>query len=152
MLARCKIECSRRLKGVLRGLAKRVVDCLVSGWVARLLRDQPEVGSGPAEDSTAGKVKRKGIESGKVTVCKHCGTKHPMYANGTICFMAFFYIYERDLLWMASHDGTDGISGWRALANDLGFKDAKIDAPWTFPDEGRLIPYRRIKDGEFLSK
>jgi len=147
MLARCKAECSRRLKSVLRGLAKRVVDCLVSGWFARIIADQPQVGSGPAEDTTAGKVKRKEIESGKVTVCKHCGTKHPMYANGTICFMAFFYIYERDLLQMAKEQ-----PGWRKLANQLGFKDAKIDAPWTFPDEGRLIPYQRIKDGKFLSK
>jgi hypothetical protein len=80
-------------------------------------------------------------------VCKHCGTKHPMYANGTICFMAYFYIWERDLLYMAKQE-----PGWRALANQLGFKDEKIDAPWMFPDEGRRIAYQRIKDGEYLSK
>lgn len=90
---------------------------------------------------------KRQIESGKVTECKHCGTRHPLYATGTICFMAFFYIYERDLLYMAKQE-----PGWRKLANALGFKDAKIDAPWMFPDEGRLIPYQRIKDGEFLIK
>jgi hypothetical protein len=147
MLARCKTKCSRWLKGVLRGLSKRVVDSLVSGRIARFLADQPQVGVGPAEDPAVGTVKRRVIDSGKVTVCKHCGTKHPMWANGTICFSAFFYIYERDLLQMAKEQ-----PGWRLLANRLGFKDAKIDAPWTFPDEGRLIPYQRIKDGEFLSK
>ena len=70
-----------------------------------------------------------------------------MYANGTICFMAFFYIWERDLLRLANQE-----PGWRKLANVLGFKDAKIDAPWTHPDEGRLVPYQRMKDGQFLIK
>ncbi len=88
----------------------------------------------------------KAIETGKVTECKHCGTRHPLYANGTICFMAFFYIWERDLLHMAQQ-----FSGWRGLAHDLGFKDAKIDAPWTFPDEGRRICYARI-DGKPLEQ
>jgi hypothetical protein len=59
--------------------------------------------------------------------------------------MAFFYIWERDLLHMAKQD-----AGWRSVAHKLGFMDAKIDAPWAFPDEGRYIAYRRIKDGEFL--
>ena len=84
------------------------------------------------------------IEAGKAVECNHCGTKHPLYANGTICFMAFFYIWERDLLHMAKKE-----PGWRALANKLGFIDTKIDAPWTFPDEGRRVAYQR-KDGKFL--
>ena len=70
-----------------------------------------------------------------------------MYANGTICFMAYHYIWERDMLQMAKEQ-----PGWRALANRHGFTDAKIDAPWTHPDEGRFIRYQRIKDGEFLFK
>jgi hypothetical protein len=101
------------------------------------------MGPRSAEDPTPRKV----IEAGKVKECRHCGTKHPLYANGTMCFMAFFYIWERDLIQMAREH-----EGWRSLAHGLGFRDEKIDAPWTFPDEGRLIPYRRIKDGEFLTK
>jgi hypothetical protein len=58
------------------------------------------------------------------------------------------------LLHLRARPAPDGKEqpGWRKLANQLGFRDAKIDAPWTFPDEGRLIPYQRIKDGKFLSK
>jgi hypothetical protein len=79
------------------------------------------------------------IELGKLSQCKHCGRRHPLYANGTICFMAFFYIWERDLLELARQ-----YPGWRSRAAELGFSDAKIDAPWTFPDEGRRIAYRRF--------
>lgn len=86
------------------------------------------------------------IETGRVTECEHCGRMHPMYATGTICFNAFFYIWERDLLHMAKQE-----SGWRSLAKHLGFKDAKIDATWTHPDEGRRIPYQRVS-GEYLIK
>lgn len=80
-----------------------------------------------------------------IPVCKHCGIKHKMYASGSVCYLAYFYIRERDLLKMAQEQ-----PGWRALANKLGFKNEKIDTPWTFADEGRMIPYRNILSGEFL--
>lgn len=48
----------------------------------------------------------------------------------------WFWIWERDLLWMAAKH-----PAWRPVAHRLGFIDAKIDAPWTFPDAGRHIKY-----------
>jgi hypothetical protein len=53
--------------------------------------------------------------------------------------MKFRYLWERDLLELARRD-----SGWRAKAYQLGFTDAKIDAPWTHRDEGRRIEYSTI--------
>ena len=146
MLARCKAQCARWLSSLLG----RLEGTLARGFAslrAGLVPDQPEVGTRPAADPAHRKVTRRRIESGKVTECRHCGSRHPMYANGTICFMAFFYIWERDLLRLAKQE-----QGWRKLANALGFKDVKIDAPWTHPDEGRLVPYQRMKDGQFLVK
>jgi len=54
-------------------------------------------------------------------------------------FMTHFHIWERDLLECARR-----WSAWRAMAHQLGFKDEKIDKPWTFQDAGRLIQYMEI--------
>lgn len=51
-------------------------------------------------------------------------------------FKKWFWIHERDLIECARR-----WQPWRIVAHGLGFTDAKIDAPWTFPDEGRLIRY-----------
>lgn len=48
----------------------------------------------------------------------------------------WFWIHERDLLYMAQR-----FPNWKTTAHELGFTDSKIDAPWTFKDEGRLIRY-----------
>jgi hypothetical protein len=85
------------------------------------------------------------IEMGRKMLCKHCGEVHPLWASGSVCWEAYHYIWERDLLHMAHQ-----YEGWRNIAHHLGFTDAKIDAPWTFKDEGRSIAYQRRKDGTFL--
>jgi hypothetical protein len=54
-------------------------------------------------------------------------------------FQKWFWIWERDLLECARR-----YPEWRELAHELKFKDKKIDAPWTFPDAGRLIKYMEI--------
>jgi hypothetical protein len=51
-------------------------------------------------------------------------------------FRKWFWIWERDLLWLAVK-----FEAWRALAHELGFKDKKIDTPWPHADAGRLIRY-----------
>jgi hypothetical protein len=55
-------------------------------------------------------------------------------------FMTSFHIWERDLLECARR-----WPEWRRKANELGFKDMKIDQVWDFKDAGRLIQYMRIK-------
>lgn len=62
MLARCKTECSRWLKGVFGRLPRRVVDCNVAGRLAGLHSDQPEVGSGLAEDPEVRALKQGTVE------------------------------------------------------------------------------------------
>jgi len=54
-------------------------------------------------------------------------------------FLTHFHIWERDLLECARR-----WLPWRELARELGFRDAKIDAPWTFEDAGKLIQYMEI--------
>lgn len=75
--------------------------------------------------------------------CPHCGRHPELQAHrtsdgpalkGAICFTKFDYLWERDLLLLAH-----GYPRFRKLANELGFRDEKIDAPWTFPDEGRYV-------------
>jgi hypothetical protein len=56
-------------------------------------------------------------------------------------FKTHFHIWERDLLECARR-----WPEWRDKAHELGFIDAKIDSPWEFEDEGRLIQYMRIPD------
>lgn len=51
-------------------------------------------------------------------------------------WMKWFHIWERDLLECARR-----WEPWRRKAHELGFRDEKIDALWTFPDAGRLIQY-----------
>lgn len=53
-------------------------------------------------------------------------------------FLTHFHIRERDMLECARR-----WPAWRALANELGFQDEKIDSPWTFEDAGKLIQYMR---------
>lgn len=55
-------------------------------------------------------------------------------------FMTHFHIWERDLLECARR-----WPAWTVVAHDLGFTDQKINQPWTFADEGRLIQYAEIK-------
>lgn len=55
-------------------------------------------------------------------------------------FMRFFWLQERDILECARR-----WEPWRVKARELGFTDAKIDAPWTHADAGRLIRYAEIK-------
>jgi hypothetical protein len=75
--------------------------------------------------------------------CEHCGKHH----EWSECFNTFFYIWERDLLYIAHQDIGPGspYDGWRWKAHELGFTDAKIDAPWTHKDEGRRIAYDVIR-------
>jgi hypothetical protein len=54
-------------------------------------------------------------------------------------FQKFLWIHERDLLWLAQRH-----PAWRVKAHELNFRDEKIDAVWTFPDEGRLIKYTAL--------
>jgi len=144
MLAERETECEGGVASE-DGRRLELVDSSVSGSCDGVVGDQHEVGPESTPEPTARKVARRHIDSGKVTECKHCGKNHPLYATGTICFNAFFYIWERDLLYMAKKE-----EGWRKLANALGFRDEKIDAEWKHPDEGRLIPYQNIKTGEYL--
>lgn len=51
-------------------------------------------------------------------------------------FMRHLWIWERDMLELARR-----YPAWRDLAHELGFMDAKIDAPWTHADLGRQIKY-----------
>jgi hypothetical protein len=51
-------------------------------------------------------------------------------------FKTHFHLWERDLLECARR-----FPAWRSKARALGFRDEKIDGPWTFSDAGRLIQY-----------
>ncbi len=57
--------------------------------------------------------------------------------------MITYGVWERDLLECAKR-----WPAWRRKANQLGFRDEKIDSNWSYKDAGKLIQYMEIPKQE----